>query len=87
MGFICPERQTTSDFLTSLSNPEERIVREGFEHLVPQTPGDFAKVWKNSGEYRRLIRSVEAYSAGFPLDGQASKEFGEPRKAEQARHQ
>ncbi|EEB87302.1 hypothetical protein MPER_15408, partial [Moniliophthora perniciosa FA553] len=38
MGFECPERQTTADFLTSLTNPAERRARPGFEHKVPRTP-------------------------------------------------
>ncbi len=42
MGFHCPERQTTPDFLTSLTNAQERVVRPGFENKVPRTPDEFA---------------------------------------------
>ncbi|KAK9388454.1 P-loop containing nucleoside triphosphate hydrolase protein [Lipomyces mesembrius] len=31
MGYYCPARQTTGDFLTSITNPSERQTREGFE--------------------------------------------------------
>jgi ATP-binding cassette subfamily G (WHITE) protein 2 (PDR) len=50
MGYHCPDRQTTADFLTSLTNPEERIVEPGFENKVPRTPDEFAAAWKNSRE-------------------------------------
>jgi ATP-binding cassette subfamily G (WHITE) protein 2 (PDR) len=30
LGFECPLRQTTADFLTSLTNLAERLVRKGF---------------------------------------------------------
>ena len=69
MGFVCPQRQTTSDFLTSLTNLDERIIRRGFERLVPQTPDDFVKAWKNSGVYRRLIRNIDVYDSRFPIGG------------------
>uniref|UniRef100_A0A0D2XGE2 ABC transporter domain-containing protein n=1 Tax=Fusarium oxysporum (strain Fo5176) TaxID=660025 RepID=A0A0D2XGE2_FUSOF len=31
LGFECPARQTTPDFLTSMTAPNERIVRDGFK--------------------------------------------------------
>ena len=37
MGYRCPQRQTTADYLTSLTNPAERIVRPGYENKVPRT--------------------------------------------------
>lgn len=36
-GFVCAERQTTGDFLTSLTNAAERIVAPGWESKVPRT--------------------------------------------------
>ncbi|KAJ4360097.1 uncharacterized protein N0V89_000656 [Didymosphaeria variabile] len=34
-GWYCPPRQTTGDFLTSVTNPQERKAREGMENKVP----------------------------------------------------
>ena len=48
MGWYCPPRQTTGDFLTSVTNPEERRTREGFEQKVPRTPDEFETYWQNS---------------------------------------
>ena len=60
MGWLCPQRQTTGDFLTSVTNPRERKVREGFEHKVPRTPDDFQAYWKQSPEYAALLDEIRA---------------------------
>lgn len=60
MGFDCPERQTTGDFLTSLTSPSERVVRAGFENFVPRTPDEFAERWKTSTERKKLLVEIEA---------------------------
>ncbi|CCE81629.1 Piso0_002291 [Millerozyma farinosa CBS 7064] len=61
MGWECPPRQTTADFLTSLTNPVERKPRPGFENKVPHTPQEFEAYWKNSKEYQELVKEVDAY--------------------------
>lgn len=85
MGFDCPDRQTTADFLTSLTSPSERIVREGFEHLVPRTPDEFAARWKDSMERKKLLVDIEAFQAEFPLSGDKFHEFSRSRAAEKAK--
>ena len=87
MGFGSRERQTTADFLTALTNPEERIVRKGYERSVPRTPDDFVSAWKASRQYRKLRQQLDAYDARCPIGGSASKRFAELRKAEQAKGQ
>ncbi|GEQ70600.1 hypothetical protein JCM33374_g4278 [Metschnikowia sp. JCM 33374] len=61
MGFECPQRQTTADFLTSLTNPEERVVRPGFENKVPRTAVEFSEHWRNSPEYAALTSKIDTY--------------------------
>ncbi|KAL2838015.1 ABC-2 type transporter-domain-containing protein [Aspergillus pseudoustus] len=87
MGFECPERQTTADFLTSLTSPAERIVRKGFEGRVPQTPDEFAAAWKNSSAHAKLIREIEEYNQEFPLGGESVNRFVESRRAMQSKSQ
>jgi ABC-type multidrug transport system ATPase subunit len=67
LGFAKPSRATTADFLTSLTNPAERIVREGFEHTVPRTPDEFAEAWGANDEARVLERQIAAFNAEHPL--------------------
>jgi ABC-type multidrug transport system ATPase subunit len=87
MGFECPSSQTDPDFLTSLTSPLERIVREGFKDRVPRTPDEFAARWKESPEYKALRDEIEAYKAANPFDGESAKAFREHKKATQAKGQ
>lgn len=84
MGFECPERQTTADFLTSLSSPSERTVRKGFEHLVPRTPDEFAARWKQSAERKQVVADLEAFENEYPLGEGKLEEFARSRRAEKA---
>lgn len=61
MGYDCPDRQTTADYLTSLTNPAERVVRKGFENKIPRTAEEFESYWKNSTGYKTLIGEIDAY--------------------------
>ncbi|KAJ9156438.1 Multidrug resistance protein cdr1 [Pleurostoma richardsiae] len=84
MGYHCPDRQTTADFLTSLTNPAERIVRAGFEDRVPRTADEFAEYWKKSETRAQLLSDIAAFEEEYPMDGSQVKEFATARKAQQA---
>ena len=66
LGFVCPQRSTTADFLTSLTNPLERTVRSGYESRAPQTPEEFAHIWNRSPERKRVAAEIESYQNKFP---------------------
>lgn len=61
MGYLCAARNTTADFLTSLTNPAERIVAPGFENRVPRTPGEFYDYWRASPERKALLEEIDEY--------------------------
>ncbi|KAI1390698.1 ABC-2 type transporter-domain-containing protein [Hypoxylon trugodes] len=84
LGYHCPARQTTADFLTSLTNPSERVVQPGFEDRVPRTPDEFALVWKNSQSRAELLRDIEIFEQEFPINGQHFQMLKESRKTQQA---
>lgn len=87
LGFDCPARQTTPDFLTSMTAPTERIVRPGFEDRAPRTPDEFAMCWKQSNAYKALQEEIEAYKNEHPLDGPDADAFREHKMSSQARGQ
>lgn len=87
MGFHCTERATTGDFLTSLTNPAERVIREGFENRVPRTSDEFADAWRRSQDRSRLIQEIEAFEHEFPIGGDHLQHFVKSRKAQQANGQ
>lgn len=85
MGYHCPERQTTADFLTSLTNPAERIVQPGAEAKVPKTPDEFAKAWEDSAARQNLLDDIAAFEEQYPLsDKETTDRLIETRKAQQA---
>lgn len=87
LGFECPERQTTPDFLTSMTSASERIVRPGFENKAPRTPDEFALAWRNSQTYQRLQAEIEAYRVDHPIDGADAQAFRAVKREHQARGQ
>ena len=87
IGFDCPDRQTTADFLTSMTSAQERVVRPGWENKVPRTPDEFAQVWKDSVERKQLLKDIDAYDKRFPFKGDAYQQFVDSRKAQQAKGQ
>ncbi|CAI7589433.1 hypothetical protein PCG10_001645 [Penicillium crustosum] len=87
LGFECPERQTTPDFLTSMTSPKERLIRQGYEDKAPRTAMEFEERWKNSKQYQQLMLQIEAYEGKFSLGGEFLDEFKASRRAQQASSQ
>lgn len=89
MGWYCMPRQTTGDFLTSVTNPSERQPREGYEKSVPRTPDDFAKYWTQSAEYAALQKEIDAYRQEYSdTSGQGQLEvFREAKQDRQVKRQ
>jgi ATP-binding cassette subfamily G (WHITE) protein 2 (PDR) len=83
MGFDCPSRQTTADFLTSLTNPAERIIRKGFEKKVPKTPKQFYDCWNTSPENEALGKDVDDHMANSKAKD-ARAEFSAAHRARQS---
>ena len=86
MGWENPPRQTTGDFITSITNPQERKAREGMEDLVPRTPQEFERYWKKSPEYAALLVEISQYEAEYPLGGHGEKELSAAKLIQQAKH-
>ena len=87
LGFKCPPRQVTGDFLTSLTSSSERRVRPGFEGKTPSTPDEFAIVWEQSEDRARLLQEIEEFDRKYPIGGPSFHEFKNSRRAVQARSQ
>ena len=63
LGFHCPERQTTADFLTAVTDPTERQFRQGFEDRAPKTAEELEEAFRKSEAYQRLLREIDQYEA------------------------
>lgn len=85
MGFVCPDQQTTPDFLTSLTSASERQPKAGWESRVPKTPAEFAAAWKQSEQYKALLGEIASFEAAHPFDGEAYDKFMSSRRMQQAK--
>ncbi|KAH8172967.1 ABC-2 type transporter domain-containing protein [Sarocladium implicatum] len=85
MGFVCPDRQTDADFLTSMTSPIERIVRPGC--VAPRTPDEFAARWKASPQRQDLLEKLENYNVKYAPEGEHLEKFQRSRRSRQARMQ
>ncbi|KAF8930773.1 ABC-2 type transporter-domain-containing protein [Dissophora ornata] len=85
VGFECPARQTTADFLTAVTDPHERKARSGFEGRIPHTPKQFEDVFKASASYKTVERQRVEYqdsvSERIPVD-----DFKEAAKQVKQKH-
>ncbi|EGW31387.1 drug resistance protein 2 [Spathaspora passalidarum NRRL Y-27907] len=85
MGWKCPPRQTTADFLTSLTNPAEREPLPGFELKVPRTPSEFGAYWNNSPEYKALMKEINQYLFDCK-ESKTNEKYRENHAASQAKY-
>ncbi|EGW35495.1 opaque-specific ABC transporter CDR3 [Spathaspora passalidarum NRRL Y-27907] len=85
MGFVLAERQTVPDFLTSITNPAERLVKPGYERLVPRSPKEFYRYWRKSPERQKLLVEIDQYLASCG-DYNKKQEVYDSMRAKQSKH-
>jgi len=61
LGYYCPERQTTADFLTACTDPNERRFKDNFNGPIPKGAIELEKAFRESDAYKRLLQDVESY--------------------------
>ncbi|KAG0056067.1 hypothetical protein BGZ83_006504 [Gryganskiella cystojenkinii] len=89
MGFDCPARQTTADFLTAITDPHERKPAEGLEpnraSQLPTTPEQFEVLYKQSEFYQQTLQHIQEYES--QLGGSvAGDEFIAAARQEKQKH-
>ncbi|CAO3636970.1 unnamed protein product [Cunninghamella blakesleeana] len=73
MGYYCPPRKSTPDFLTGLSNPLEREIKPGFENIVPLDSIAFEKRYKESSLYQDMMRELNEYEQQLKEENHADQ--------------
>ena len=61
LGFRRPQRWTTADFLTSVTDPHERQVREGYESRIPRSTDQFEAAYKKSPVFEANLRDIQSF--------------------------
>lgn len=82
MGWNRPARQTLGEFLTAVTNPEQRTARKEFDHLVPRTPEEFEAHWRKSSQYASLLVEIDRYQQEDPASQRDAvlEEFRQARR-------
>jgi len=76
LGFLCPERQTVSDFCTSIGDPNERQFQPGKEASTPKTAEELEVAFRKSDIYRKTIADVEGYEEQLrDTNGESTRQF------------
>jgi len=71
MGFYCPDRKSTPDFLTGLCNMLERQTIQGHENSVPQNAVQFERVYKESQMAKAMEAELSDYEAQIEKENPA----------------
>ncbi|KAI0767296.1 pleiotropic drug resistance ABC transporter [Fomes fomentarius] len=86
MGYEPANRQTTADFLVAVTDPNGRIVRQGYENRVPRTAAEFVEYFRKSEIARATYEDIEAYRAEFVGKPERESHYKQSVKDEHARH-
>lgn len=65
LGYEAVERQTTSDFLASVTSVSERRFRNGWEHRTPKGAEALEKAFRSSSYFQDVQTSISQYENGL----------------------
>ena len=68
LGFHCPTRKSTPDFLTGLCNPLEREFKPGFEDSAPKHATEFQARYMESAVYKAMQEDLAEYEAAIQAE-------------------
>ncbi|OSX63435.1 hypothetical protein POSPLADRAFT_1074039 [Postia placenta MAD-698-R-SB12] len=85
LGFEPANRQTTADFVVAVTDPNGRIVREGYEARAPRTADEFAQRFLESEMGARNRADIEAYKEESARTPEKALEYRESHRAEHAK--
>ena len=63
LGFRCPDRQTTADFLTSVGDPNERQFQDGKHASTPKTAEELEAAFRRSDLYKQSLSEITDYES------------------------
>jgi ATP-binding cassette subfamily G (WHITE) protein 2 (SNQ2) len=76
LGFKDLKRQTSADYLTGCTDPNERQFAEGRSaDNVPSTPEQLEEAYKKSSIYANVIKEREEYEQELKVESKARDEF------------
>lgn len=75
LGFHCPMRQTTPDFLSAVTSSEEQRIVDGFQPRPPLDPDGLAEAFRRSPKYQTLQQDVQYFRENTAMDETKAASF------------
>lgn len=85
MGYEPAHRQTTSDFLVAVTDPNGRQVRDGMRG-VPSSPEEFERYYQQSSTMQENLEDMASFREQYVGKQEMITAFRESVTAERARH-
>jgi ATP-binding cassette subfamily G (WHITE) protein 2 (SNQ2) len=86
MGFKVSPGSNLSDFLTAVTVATERVVRDEKKDQVPNSPAEFAALFKRSDIHARMMKEYEEVAHDEQTLRTRTEEFEESVRVEKAKH-
>ncbi|KAG9324330.1 hypothetical protein KVV02_006576 [Mortierella alpina] len=90
LGFDCPARQTTADFLTAITDIHERKAAPGLDPSraagLPNSPEQFEVAYKQSVFYEMTCKQIKEYDERLEDAGDSKNQFLEATKQDKQKH-
>ena len=83
LGFECPPRQTTADFLTAVTDPYARVIKDGFTDKVPRTAEEFERYFQSSADAKSNFKSIASFQSEIQNKQRVASEEPQPSKINQ----
>jgi ABC-type multidrug transport system ATPase subunit/ABC-type multidrug transport system permease subunit len=61
LGFVQPDRWTTADFITSVTDEHERHTKDGWEDRIPRSAAQFGEAFIKSDQHKDNLAEVEEF--------------------------
>ncbi|KAF2423406.1 hypothetical protein EJ08DRAFT_596084 [Tothia fuscella] len=78
LGFVQPDRWTTADFLTSVTDEHERHIKEGWEDRIPRSAVQFGEAFSKSERAKSNLVEIEEFE-------QDTQQLAQDRRAAQTK--
>lgn len=87
MGWHCPPRQTTAEFLTAVTDPNGRTPFKGLDRkTLPDSSDEFEAYWHASPEYQQMLSEIAEYNTSRIAE-QTIDRFHRVSKNDKMKHQ
>ena len=73
LGYDCPNRQTTADFVTAVTDPDQVKYRPGYQSKAPKTAEEREAAWLASPLYAELKAELDQYETHLAEANQAEQ--------------